>query len=166
MLVVSFAAAKMESSKLYTAIKANDADSVDSLLADPSTDTTLRDLDGRSLLHHAVLLEADLHVVKALAQRVDLALKDHEGNTVLDLINAGSEPEAKRKVVEDRVREVVLAGEEGQKVAHGMLLAGWFHWPVTPEEAKEKSEQAAELLGKIMGFKVGGVPTFTVSVSW
>ncbi|KAK7110035.1 serine/threonine-protein phosphatase 6 regulatory ankyrin repeat subunit B-like [Littorina saxatilis] len=143
----------MESSKLYTAIKANDADSVDSLLADPSTDTTLRDLDGRSLLHHAVLLEADLHVVKALAQRVDLALKDHEGNTVLDLINAGSEPEAKRKVVEDRVREVVLAGEEGQKVAHDMLLAGWFHWPVTPQEAKEKSEQAAELLGKIMGFK-------------
>ena len=40
----------MESSKVYEAIKANDVEALEALLADPDTDTALRDSEGRGCL--------------------------------------------------------------------------------------------------------------------
>nr|KAG5709420.1 hypothetical protein BaRGS_029269 [Batillaria attramentaria] len=143
--------AKMESSKLYDAIKANDAEAVQTLLADADTDTSLRDSDGRTFLHNAVLTGADLPVLKALLDRVDISVRDAKGNTVLDLIFSGSYPESGAEAIEAKVRELILGG--GEEEVQRLLLSGWTLWPVTVEEAKEKSEELADQLEKLLEAK-------------
>lgn len=146
----------MEGSKLYEAIKANDVEGIEALLADPDTDTALRDSEGRGFLHHAVLTGADLPVLKALVDRLDIAVRDNDGKTALDLILASENPDTLLEAVEGKVKRLILdSTEEGEKEMERLLLAGWSHWPLTAEEAEEKSEEAAQLLAKFTGLKVG-----------
>ena len=153
----------METSKLYEAITANDAETVESLLAEPDEDTDpgQRDSEGRGFLHLAVLTGAEPPVFQALAQRLDLAVRDKDGNTALDLVLAGGLPDSQlmQEVLEGKVKDLLLEpGEEGEAEAKRLLLAGWCHWPVTAEEASDKSEEAAELLDKLMELQVGFRP--------
>ena len=146
----------MESSKVYEAIKANDVEALEALLADPDTDTALQDSEGRGFLHHAVLTGANPLVLKALVGRLDIAVRDNDGKTVMDLILSSENPDALREVVEEKVKGLLLeGGEEGAKEAERLLLAGWSHWPLTAEEAEEKSEEVAQLLTRMTELKVG-----------
>ena len=104
---------------------------------------------------------------------MDIALRDANGQTVLDVLppqDAAAEQAAEaeaaaaataaaevKSAVEGKVKELVLgAGEEAEKELQRLLLAGWTHFPVTEEEAKERSEDAVRVLAKLAEMKVGG----------
>lgn len=143
------AAARMEGSKAYEAIKANDADMLKTLLVQGHADLAQRDSEGRGFLHHAVLSAASHAVLQALLEGgADLAVRDSHGRTAMDVIASGSYADVVRDVLGTSVKYLILEAKEEE--AHRLLMAGWSHWPITAEEAKQKSEKAAQLLARLI----------------
>lgn len=146
----------MESSKLYKAIKANDAIALETLMTNTSpADAMIRDAKGHTLLHKAVLTGADISILNVLLDNLDISVRDKNCQTALDLIFDGFYPEAGAQVFKNKLKKLLLGGrKEDQKQAKTLLLAGWTFWPMTVEEAKQKSADAARILEKLLKLQV------------
>lgn len=140
----------MESSHLFEAVRNNDHDAVQSLVADENNQIALRDSEGRTFLHHAVLSRVDISIFQALLACVDFTVRDIEGQNVLDLLCSRGHLNSEIAAVEIRVRKLLFGEKVEHKAIQHLLLSGWNHWPITIEEAKVKSEETAAILDKLL----------------
>lgn len=140
----------MESSHLFEAVRNNDLDAVQSLVADENNQIALRDSEGRTFLHHAVLSRVDISIFQALLACVDFTVRDIEGQNVLDLLCSRGHLNSEIAAVEIRVQKLLFGEKVEHKAIQHLLLSGWNHWPITIEEAKVKSEETAAILDKLL----------------
>ncbi|XP_076466567.1 uncharacterized protein LOC143297902 [Babylonia areolata] len=146
--------ASMEGCKVSEAIKTSDVNTLDALLADLNTDLTQRDCQGQGFLHQALHTGTDLPIFTVLLDRVDIAIRDLNGNTIMDLIVSGFHPEELKDAVEKRVRELIAGDEKkGEAEADRLLLAGWSHWPLAIQDTGETSTQSDQMLDRLLHLK-------------
>ncbi|XP_041365901.1 uncharacterized protein LOC121380929 [Gigantopelta aegis] len=146
----------MEDTDLYKAIQADDLEAVKEAL-EIEEDLDKQDSEGHSFLHVAVNVKASLDIFKALLEKVNIGVRDVNGQTVLDLVVAQSYSEEAVEAIKKSI--VKLAEDDNTEKLLMLLMGGWNVWPITVEEAKQWSEDVQEFVEKLepVQFKIARI---------
>ncbi|XP_064613972.1 trichohyalin-like [Liolophura sinensis] len=138
-------------SKLYLAVKGNNPEEVMSLL-NSGEDANLRGMNGQTLLHLAVSINAAPSIFTALLDKMDdFTQRDENGYSVLELIYVHDYSEEAENALKAKVRSRILEGEV-EKI-RSLVLSGWSWYPVSADDVRETSVEAAEFMEKLSEYK-------------
>ncbi|XP_067649385.1 uncharacterized protein [Haliotis asinina] len=136
----------MEESKLFQAIQSDNTEEVINLL-NSDEDISIRTNDGKTLLHIAAEENANREILKALVTKVDASIRDVNSQSFVDILKAKETAENVDSIVKIWMDKMVDEGSTESLQA--LVLSGWDTWTVTPQEAREKSEDMGELFDKL-----------------
>ncbi|XP_071108854.1 uncharacterized protein [Haliotis cracherodii] len=136
----------MEESKLFQAIQSDNTEDVINLL-NTDEDISIRTNDGKTLLHIAAEGNANREILNALVAKVDASVRDVNSQSFVDILRAKETAENVDSLVKMWMTTMVEKGST--EALQALVLSGWDTWALTPQEAREKSEDMGEFFDKL-----------------
>lgn len=142
----------MENCKVYQALCEGNEEEVKKALDDNDTtedDFKLRDKNGKTLLHIAVLKLKSVEVFKSLLNKVDFTIRDDDGDTAIDLLLDDEEfPDEGENVFRDFVREKILRSKKED--LEDLLLKGWLDiWLADDDTVDDDKEEVKQFTAEL-----------------
>ncbi|XP_045170494.2 uncharacterized protein LOC123532938 [Mercenaria mercenaria] len=142
----------MEKSKIFQALCENNEEEALKVIdddEDTDKDFNVRDENGRTLLHNAVLKLKSVMVFKSLLNKVDFSVRDEDGNTAIDLLLDDEDfPDEGEHVFRDFVRERIMGSKKAD--LEDLMLKGWLDiWLSDDDNIDDDKEDVKEFTAEL-----------------